>query len=96
MSSSNKLNGKRKRASYEAHFKIKAAEYAIEHNNCKAADKFGVSEKQVRDWRKGLDQLRKGSRTKRANRFTSCHHPELEKVLLKWIQEQRYYQLLTN
>jgi len=44
------MSTKRKRMGYEAQFKIKVAEYALESNNCRAAAHFGVSEKLVHDW----------------------------------------------
>ena len=83
------MSTKRKRMGYEAQFKIKVAEYALESNNCRAAEHFGVSEKLVHDWRKDLDKLRNMSRTKKANRGKSAHHPELENELLEWIENQR-------
>ena len=47
------ISKKRKRHAYDASFKIRVATYAIENgNNSKAARKFDVSEKQVRDWKK--------------------------------------------
>jgi transposase-like protein len=43
------LQGKRKRASYDAAFKLKLIKYAEEHGNRAADREFGVSEKLIRD-----------------------------------------------
>ena len=80
---------KRKKISHPASFKVKVAEYAIEHkNNVKAASFYGVNERQVRDWRKALDDLKKMDRTKKARRGASAQCPELEAALVEWVEDQ--------
>ncbi|KAJ1083454.1 hypothetical protein NDU88_003613 [Pleurodeles waltl] len=38
-----------RRKKYEAGFKLKVVNFAMEHNNCAAARQYGVTEKMVRD-----------------------------------------------
>ncbi|KAJ1130885.1 hypothetical protein NDU88_009229 [Pleurodeles waltl] len=40
-----------RRKKYEASFKLKVVNFAMEHNNCAAARQYGVTEKMVRDWK---------------------------------------------
>jgi transposase-like protein len=47
-----------KRKAYDASFKLKVVQFAINcGNNRKTAAEFGISEKQVRDWKKIADEL---------------------------------------
>lgn len=40
-----------RRKKYEASFKLKVVNFAMEHNNCAAARQYGVTEKMVCDWK---------------------------------------------
>ena len=60
---------KRKRCSYDARFKLEVVQFALEsNNNSKTAREFGVSEKQVREWRKCGEELAAMPKTKKACR----------------------------
>ena len=48
---------KRKRASYDAAFKLRVIEFAENSNNCAAMREFDINEKLVRDWRKNKPKL---------------------------------------
>src|SRR5688572_33400344 len=80
---------KRKRASYEAGFKLKVVEYSELHGNSNAMREFGVSEKSVRDWRKTKETLTDMPKTKHARRGNVSSFPELEVKLNEWILSQR-------
>ena len=43
--------------SYDAAFKLKVIEFAEQNTNRGAARKYGIDEKQVREWKKQKDQL---------------------------------------
>lgn len=77
------------RRSYTAAFKLECAVYAKEHGNRATGRKYKVNEKQVRDWRKDEETLRRTEKTKKANRGQHAKWPELEKTLETWILEQR-------
>ena len=81
---------KRKGVSHQASFKVKVTEYAIEHkNNVQAASFYGVNERQVRDCRKALDDLKKMDKTKKARRGAAAQCPESEAVFVEWVEDQR-------
>ena len=46
-----------RKQSHEARFKLKVVEYAEKESNRAAGRKYGVNEKQVREWRKKKQQL---------------------------------------
>ncbi|OOY49140.1 hypothetical protein BOV97_13080 [Solemya velum gill symbiont] len=81
-----------RRMSYDASFKLKVVQRALEmKNNRQTADHFGVSEKQVRDWIKIREKLASGS--KNSKRLTGggrkSENPVLEDSLVEWLTEQR-------
>ena len=81
---------KRKRCSYDARFKLKVVQYAKDHgNNSKAAREFGVSERQVREWKKMAGELQEMPKTKRARRGRTTTHVEDERVLNEWVMDNR-------
>lgn len=77
-----------KRRSYTAIFKLQVIKYAAENGNRPAETKFGVSEKNLRDWRKAEAML-SSMKTKKANRGLKPRWPELEERVHQWVVEQR-------
>ena len=75
------LTGKRKRAAYDAGFKLRVVELAEQSSNRAAAREFGVNEKIVRDWRLKKDVLSAMPKTKKARRGDVSSFPELEVTL---------------
>nr|XP_008104014.1 PREDICTED: uncharacterized protein LOC103278093 isoform X7 [Anolis carolinensis] len=68
-----------RRKKYEASFKLRVVNFAMEHNNCAAARQYGVTEKMVRDWKANEKALKSMPRGKCALRRGTPHWPELEK-----------------
>ena len=68
-------------------FKLRIINFAEQHGNRAAEREFGVSESNVRLWRKSKENLEKMPRLKRANRGKKAAWPELEVDLLEWITE---------
>ncbi len=65
---------------------MKVVQFAINcRNNRKTAAEFGVSEKQVRDWKKIADELAEMPRSKKARRGFKPSFPDQEKELQSWI-----------
>ena len=83
-----KLTGT-KRQSYTVSDKLRIINYAEQHGNGTAEREFGISESNVRLWRKSKENLEKMPRLKRANRSKKVAWPELEIDLLEWITEKR-------
>ena len=83
-----KLTGT-KRQSYTVSDKLRIINYAEQHGNRAAEREFGISESNVRLWRKSKENLEKMPRLKRANRGKKAAWPELEIDLLEWITEKR-------
>ena len=78
-----------KRQSYTVSDKLRIIQFAEQNGNRAAERKFGVSESNVRLWRKSKENLEKMPRLKRANRGKKAAWPELEIDLLAWITEKR-------
>lgn len=78
-----------KRLSYDTAFKLKVIEYAEQRNNSVAAREFGVSTKQVREWRKAKNVLKTLPRKKKAMSGKTAQFPKLEEKLFDWVQENR-------
>ena len=78
-----------KRQSYTVSDKLRIIQFAEQHGNRAAEREFGVSESNVRLWRKSKENLEKMPRLKRANRGKKAAWPELEVDLLAWITEKR-------
>ena len=78
-----------KRQSYTVSDKLRIIHFAEENGNRAAESEFGVSESNVRLWRKSKENLEKMPRLKRANRGKKAAWPELEVDLLAWITEKR-------
>ena len=80
----------RKRAAYDASFKLKVVKYAEECNNNRlTARHFEVDEKQVRQWRKTADQLATLPKTKKANRGRKAQFIREEQQLKEWVLSLR-------
>ena len=47
-----------KKKSFDATFKLKVVDYAMQNTNRSASRKFGVDEKRVREWRKQKEDLK--------------------------------------
>ena len=80
---------KTKRMVYDAAFKLKAIELAIEKGNRKAAFKLGINESMVRKWRLQKDQLSASTKTRKAFRGNKARWPDLEAELEDWVHIQR-------
>ena len=78
-----------KRQSYTVSDKLRIIQFAEQHGNHAAKHEFGVSESNVRLWRKSKENLEKMPRLKRANRGKKAAWLELEVDLLAWITEKR-------
>ena len=81
-----------KNSSYSNEFKLKAVQFAEECNsNRKAAAKFGVDRKRVREWRQKKSKLEDTS-SKRKRLEGGGRKPfdeDLEEALLQWVHERR-------
>jgi transposase len=82
-----KLTGA-KHQSYTVSDNLRIVNFAEQHRNRAAEREFGVSESNVRLWRKSKENLEKMPRLKRANRGKKAAWPELEIDLLEWITEK--------
>ena len=78
-----------KRQSYTVSDKLRIIRFAEQHGNRAAKREFGVSESNVRLWRKSKENLEEMPRLKRANRGKKAAWLELEVDLLAWITEKR-------
>lgn len=78
-----------KRHAYEADFKLKAINHAVEHGNRAAAREFNINESMVRKWRQQEDALRQVKKTKRSFRGSKARWPQLEDKIEQWVIEQR-------
>ena len=82
-----KLTGT-KRQSYTVSDKLQSVNFAEQHGNLAAEREFGVSEINIRLWRKSKENLEKMPWLKLANRGKKAAWPELE-IDLEWITEKR-------
>jgi len=78
-----------KRVSYTSAFKLKVVSVAQEKGNRAAARHFDINESCIRLWRKQAPQLQQMPRSKRANRGSKAHFPELEQSLLNFIKDHQ-------
>uniref|UniRef100_A0A3B3TFI6 HTH CENPB-type domain-containing protein n=1 Tax=Paramormyrops kingsleyae TaxID=1676925 RepID=A0A3B3TFI6_9TELE len=78
-----------KRKKYDASFKLKVVNFAMEHNNCAAARQYGVTEKMVRDWKSNEKALKSMPRGKCALRRGAPHWPELKKHVADMVAQHR-------
>jgi transposase-like protein len=85
----NSVGSKRKHSAYDAAFKLKVIELAEANNNCAAARKFVVNEKQVQEWRKSKAALEKMPKSKKVRRTGIASFLELEKELSDFVSERR-------
>ena len=78
------------RRSYTAAEKLKVVRYAETHGNRAASREFdGISEANIRLWRRQRDKLETLPRLKMAQRGKVAAFPELERQLVEWIAERR-------
>ena len=68
---------------------MEVIKYAKEHGNRAAERQFGPTECVIRKWRKAESTIKEMRKVKRANRGSKARHPNLEKALIKWIQDTR-------
>lgn len=80
---------KQSRRSYDAKFKLRAVEFAVERGNRTAGRQFEVSEKLIRDWRKASPMLRTMKSTKKVIRGKKARWPGLKQCLRTWVLQQR-------
>ena len=79
-----------KRASYTTAFKRKAIAIAENIGNRAAARECDVNEANIRLWRKQKDKLMKDKLSAKASgRGRTAQYPEMEKLLVEYIQERR-------
>ena len=80
-----------KRKSYDAAFKLSVVSFAQQCGNRSTGRRFGVNERQVRDWRKQQKQLEslKSKKKRLEGGGRKAAHPEMEEELLKWIEVLR-------
>ncbi len=78
-----------RRNAYDAAFKLKAIDLAVEEGNRAAARKLGISELMVRRWRWQREELTQCKKTTKAFRGNKSRWPELENVLEDWVNTQR-------
>ena len=83
-----KLTGT-KHQSYTVSDKLQIVNFAEQHGNRAAEREFGVSEINIRLWRKSKENLEKMPWLKLANRGKKAAWPELE-IDLEWITEKRW------
>ena len=80
----------RKRAAYEAGFKLKVVQFALNcKNNRKTAREFDISEKLVRDWLKAAPKLAKLNKSVKACRGSKTPFVREEKELKDWLLSLR-------
>ena len=77
------------RQSYTSKIKKEVIKYAKEHGNWAAERQFGPTKCVSRKWRKSESTINEMRNMKRANRGSKAHHPNLEKALIKCIQDTR-------
>ncbi|CAC5369508.1 unnamed protein product [Mytilus coruscus] len=77
------------RQSFTVKEKLKVVAYAEAHGNRAAGREFTIDEKNVRNWRKLKERLQKMPKTKKANRGSAPHFPDLEKALMPWVTDRR-------
>ena len=68
---------------------LRIIDIAEQHGNRTAERQFGVSESNIRLWRKSKENLEKMPRLRRANRGKKAAWPGLETDLLGWITQKR-------
>mgnify|MGYP000064302122 FL=1 len=78
-----------KRQSYTVSDKLRIIQFAEQNGNRAKERKFGVSESNVRLWRKSKENLQKMPRLRPANRGKKAAWPELKVDLVSWITERR-------
>lgn len=83
------LNMDTRRKAYNAAFKLKAINLAIENGNRAAARHFGINESMVRRWRQQREELTRCKKTTKAFRGNHSRWPELENCLEDWVNTQR-------
>ena len=69
--------------------KLRIIQFAEQNGNRAKEREFGVSESNVRLWRKSKENLEKMPQLKRANPGKKAAWPELEVDLVSWITEKR-------
>ena len=81
----------KKRRSFTTQFKQEVVEFASEHSNRSAAQRFNVEPKRVREWKDNFDKIKtaKSSRQKLEGGGRKCIDEDLEENLVIWIYEQR-------
>ncbi|XP_059809494.1 activating transcription factor 7-interacting protein 1-like isoform X6 [Hypanus sabinus] len=78
-----------RRKAYDAAFKLKAINLAVEEGNRAAAHNFGINESMVRRWRRQHEELSQCKKTTKAFRGNHSRWPELENFLENWVNTQR-------
>ena len=78
-----------KRQSYAVSDKLRISQFTEQNGNQAAEHDFGISESNVRLWRKSKENLKKMPRLRCANHGKKAAWLELEIDLLAWITEKR-------
>lgn len=79
----------KRRNAYDAAFKLKAVNLAVNEGNSAAARTLGINESMVRRWRRQREELSQCKKSKKAFRGNKSRWPELEDFLEDWVNIQR-------
>ena len=78
-----------RRKAFDAAFKLKAIDLAINEGNRAVARNLGINESMVRRWRHQREELSQCNKTTKAFRGNHSRWPELENFLEDWVNTQR-------
>ena len=79
-----------KKRSFDAAFKLKVVAYSKTCSNREAARKFSIDKKRVREWKSQEDKLiTSSSKKRRLSGGRMAQLPDMEEVLVCWIDEMR-------
>ena len=84
-----------KRMRYDAGFKLKVVELALQTSNINAVCHYSVDEKQVREWKKAECVLKEMPKKSKCNQKNPPKWPKLEDVA-KWMSENRQSSLFVT
>ena len=74
---------------YNAEFKLKVVELAFQTSNMNAVRHYSANEKQVCEWKKAENVLKKMPKKIKCNQKIQPKWPKLEEDVAKWVNEKR-------
>ena len=80
---------KRKRMRYDASFKLKVVELALQSSNMNVAHHFGVNEKQVRKWKKAESVMKEMPKKSKCDQKNFPKRPKLVEDVAKWVSSKQ-------